>query len=89
MLPPLPEPLPPETVWAEEGGRQVTVEDCGGTVRLTIADSDGKSTTATITHYRWIRITAAVRARPDGWGRGMFIAGAAAGVTPRKRKIKP
>lgn len=148
-----------ETVFAEEGGRSVAVEDCDGTVRLTITDGE-QSMTATIAHCRWIRIAAAVKPKPvaddtsasrksgerstgsapappaqpthpiittltltteqanylrdlrrretnfdpsvviggprprDPWrtwrglGRGMFIAGAAAGVTPN-RKTKP
>jgi len=80
------------TVWAEEPGVQVTLELDNGLVMMTIADSDGEERKVSITFARWSRlceVTGYVPREPDPnaerWGRGMFIAGAAAGIT-RKRK---
>lgn len=55
--------LPKETVWAEEGGVQVTLERMipGDSVRVEIDTGAGKIT-ATIAGYRWSRLETAIRA---------------------------
>lgn len=61
--------LPRETVWAEEGGVQVTLERMipGDAVRIEINTGAGKIT-ATVAGYRWKRLENTLAARLEAPG---------------------